>query len=240
MKVLSLDTSNQPLSVAILDDNRLLATTTITTHKKHAEFLMPIIEDLMKKSKLKPQDLDRVVVAIGPGSYTGIRIATTVAKTLAMTLNIELVTVSSLLNLALNFKDSQLLINPIFDGRNENMFTGLYKFHNGQPENVIPDQHTDLSEWLNQLKATNEKIIILGEIDSFAQKMKEKLGQHIILADPLKSIPSASELGIYGLHQKPVKDVDSVVPRYLRLTKAEADWRKLHPKEDTSNYVEKL
>ena len=93
MKILAINTSNQPLSVAVLDNDQLLAQTTITTHRKHAEFLMPVIEDLVQKADLKPTDLDRVVVAAGPGSYTGIRMAVTAAKTIASTLGIELVPV---------------------------------------------------------------------------------------------------------------------------------------------------
>lgn len=80
MKILAIDTSNRPLSVAVMEDDRLLAETTLTTHRKHAEFLMPVIEDLVQKSDLQPTDLQRVVVADGPGSYTGIRMAVTAGK----------------------------------------------------------------------------------------------------------------------------------------------------------------
>lgn len=65
MKVLSLDTSNRQLTVAILDDDQILATETTTVHQKHAEYLLPIIDELMKKVDLTPSDLQRVVVADG-------------------------------------------------------------------------------------------------------------------------------------------------------------------------------
>lgn len=240
MKILAINTSNQPLSVAVLDNDQLLAQTTITTHRKHAEFLMPVIEDLVQKADLKPTDLDRVVVAAGPGSYTGIRMAVTAAKTIASTLEIELVPVSSLLNLALNVQEEDVLINPIFDGRNQNMFTGLYRYRSRRIQTVIEDQHTNLTKWLETVSRYDQRIIILGDTDPFERSMRDVLHNRLVVANPHLGIPSATLLGLYGLSQSPVPVVDAVVPRYLRLTKAEADWKKLHPNEDTHDYVEKV
>lgn len=240
MKILAIDTSNQPLSVAVMDNDQLLAETTLTTHRKHAEFLMPVIEDLVKKSALTPNDLDRIVVASGPGSYTGIRMATTAAKTLASTLQIELVTVSSLLTLALNVSTSKSLINPIFDARNQNMFTGLYRWEKGVMTAVIADQHTNLNDWLTKLADVKEPITILGETASFLDAFSKQFGNQLQVADNLTGVPNAAKLGLYGAKLRPVSDIDAVVPRYLRLTKAEADWKKDHPGEDARNYVEKI
>ncbi|MBU9789633.1 tRNA (adenosine(37)-N6)-threonylcarbamoyltransferase complex dimerization subunit type 1 TsaB [Lentilactobacillus sp. TOM.63] len=241
MKILAIDTSNRPLSVAVLDDDHLLAQTTITTHRKHAEFLMPIIEDLVSKSDLKPNDLDRVVVAAGPGSYTGIRMAVTAAKTIAATLEIQLTMVSSLLTLCLNVSQPGVLVNPIFDGRNQNMFTGLYQIgDDGNPIELIEDQHINLDQWLELLEPYNQRIMIVGDTDAFEEGMRHALGDRLIVADKLADLPNAARLGLYGKQVDPVTNVDAVVPRYLRLTKAEADWKKLHPNGDTHNYVEKI
>ena len=91
MKILAFDTSSKALSLAILEDKQLLAETTINIKKNHSITLMPAIDFLMGSLDLTPKDLDRIVVAEGPGSYTGLRIAVATAKTLAHTLNIELV-----------------------------------------------------------------------------------------------------------------------------------------------------
>ncbi|MCT3397883.1 tRNA (adenosine(37)-N6)-threonylcarbamoyltransferase complex dimerization subunit type 1 TsaB [Lentilactobacillus hilgardii] len=240
MKILAIDTSNRPLSVAVLDNDHLLAETTLTTHRKHAEFLMPVIEDLIQKSDLLPNDLNRIVVASGPGSYTGIRMATTAAKTLASTLDIELVTVSSLLTLALNISEPGGLINPIFDARNQNMFTGLYQLKNGTMTSIISDQHTNINDWLAKLTDVNQPIMIVGDTAPFSEAFLKRFGDSLRVADELTAVPNAARLGLYGSQSSPVKNIDAVVPRYLRLTKAEADWQKLHPNEDTRNYVEKI
>lgn len=86
MRILAIDTSNQTLSVAVMEENRILGEYTSTTKKNHSMTLMPAVTELMKASQLKPTDLDRIVVAQGPGSYTGLRIGVTTAKTLAYTL----------------------------------------------------------------------------------------------------------------------------------------------------------
>ena len=81
MKVLAFDTSSKALSLAILEDKQVLAETTINIKKNHSITLMPAIDFLMASLDLTPKDLDRIVVAEGPGSYTGLRIAVATAKT---------------------------------------------------------------------------------------------------------------------------------------------------------------
>ena len=115
MKLLAFDTSNQALSLAVLEDEHLLAQTTLNIKKNHSITLMPAIDFLMKSLDMKPMDLDRIVVAQGPGSYTGLRIAVATAKTLAHTLKIELVGVSSLL--ALVPEQVEGLVISIMDAR---------------------------------------------------------------------------------------------------------------------------
>ncbi|UQS86995.1 tRNA (adenosine(37)-N6)-threonylcarbamoyltransferase complex dimerization subunit type 1 TsaB [Nicoliella spurrieriana] len=237
MKVLALDASNRPLSIAVLEDQQILATTTTTIHQKHAQYLLPIIDQLMDDCGLAPDDLDRVVVAYGPGSYTGIRIATATAKVLAFTLGIKLVGVSSLQTLALNFTREGQLVNPIFDARNQNLFTGLYRIQDGKPMVVIPDQHVSLERWLAKLADyQNESIIGVADANHF----KAQLPSNFTLVQNLNNLPQAANLGLFGQTLPPVQDIDTFVPNYLRLTKAEADWQKLHPEEDSNSYVEKI
>ena len=110
MKLLAMDTSNQTLAVAVLEDDRVLAQFQLNRKMNHSLTLMPAIETVMQTSGLKPADLDRIVVAVGPGSYTGIRIAVTTAKTLAETLKIELTTVSSLAVIAANAQTNKWIV----------------------------------------------------------------------------------------------------------------------------------
>ena len=86
MKLLAFDTSSQALSVALTEDDNLLGKIDLNIKKNHSITLMPAIDFLMTHVGIKPEELDRIAVAQGPGSYTGLRIAVTTAKTLASTL----------------------------------------------------------------------------------------------------------------------------------------------------------
>ena len=163
MKILALDTSNRPLSVAILDDGQLLAMTTTNIRKNHSIQLQPIIETLVKQVGLKMHDFKRIVVADGPGSYTGLRIATTTAKTLAYTLNIDLVAVSSLRTLAANVGDEDRLIVPLFDARRENVFAGIYQQTADGLVAVLEDQHLAIKELAAKLLEMHKPVWFVGQ-----------------------------------------------------------------------------
>lgn len=169
MKVLAFDTSSKALSVAILDGKNLLADVTVNIKKNHSITLMPAIDFLMTSVDLQPSDLDRIVVAQGPGSYTGLRVAVATAKTLAYTLNIELVGVSSLYALAAA-ADFDGLVVPIMDARRNNVYAGFYK--NGQ--SVKADQHMSFTAVLEAVKA-EAKVMFVGEVDNFRDQIEEAL-----------------------------------------------------------------
>lgn len=113
MNYLLIDTSNQPLSVAIMKDNEVIAEKTTDIKKNHSVQLMPEIAEILTESKINKTEITDIVVAKGPGSYTGLRIGVTVAKTLAYALNTNLYGVSSLKALASTVKDSTKLLVPI-------------------------------------------------------------------------------------------------------------------------------
>src|SRR5690554_2087848 len=115
--ILGIDTSNSPLAVALVKDDAVLIEETHNLKINHSLTAMPAVEEIMKKAKVVPGDLTRIVAAEGPGSYTGVRIGLTIAKTLAWSLKIPLVTVSSLKVLAANGLGFNGLICPVMDAR---------------------------------------------------------------------------------------------------------------------------
>lgn len=229
MKVLAFDTSSKALSVAILDGKNLLADVTVNIKKNHSITLMPAIDFLMTSVDLQPSDLDRIVVAQGPGSYTGLRVAVATAKTLAYTLNIELVGVSSLYALAAA-ADFDGLVVPIMDARRNNVYAGFYK--NGQ--SVKADQHMSFTAVLKAVKA-EAKVMFVGEVDNFRDQIEEALPQAVIL--PV--LPSAYAIGKYGQGLEPA-GVDSFVPNYLKRVEAEENWLKTHKEDSTADYVKRI
>ena len=90
MKILAFDTSNQPLTVSLAEHNSVKNVFTTNVARNHSIQLLPAIRDIVAAENWTLQDIDRVVVAQGPGSFTGLRIGVTVAKVLADTLGAEL------------------------------------------------------------------------------------------------------------------------------------------------------
>ena len=242
MKLLAIDTSNRPLSVAVLDDTKVLATTTTNMGRNHSSTLLPIIEQSLAQAQLLPEAIDRIVVAAGPGSYTGLRIGVTTAKTFAFSLHKELVGLSSLAVLAGNIVTAGQLVVPLFDARRDNIFTGLYRIDaTGQPQNVLPDQHVSVAEWCEQLATYDEPIVFVGsDVAPYADTLQANLGPRFVRAATQLDLPQATVLGLLGRTATPVENIHAFVPNYLRLTQAERDWQAQHPKEDHAPYVEKI
>lgn len=241
MKVLAIDTSNHPMSVALVEDDQLLATTTLNMVRNHSIYLMPTIDRLFKLVKWAPTDIDRVVVAQGPGSYTGIRIAATTAKTLADTIDVDLVGVSSLAVIARNvLPTSKQVIVPFFDARRGNVFAGAYQWEEGKLTNQIEDQHLAMTTLLDQLAKIERPVILVGHMTKRISDQLEKLPENVTLAPRPYGIPSTYQLALAGEGLSAVKEIDPFVPHYLRITEAEANWQKLHPGETRKNYVREV
>ncbi|BAP86229.1 glycoprotein endopeptidase [Paucilactobacillus hokkaidonensis JCM 18461] len=242
MKILAMDTSNHPLSVALVEDEQLVAETTLNLSKNHSVYLMPVIEKLMQAANWQPEQLDRVAVAKGPGSYTGIRIAVTTAKTLAATLNIELVGISSLKLIAANVARlmPNRLVVSFFDARRGNVFAGGFKWHDNQLTTVVPEQHAQFSELLVGLQ-DQEGALLVGDVTDILKKQIQLTnGAKFELAPSTASIPSAYQLALLSDQESPVNDIDGFIPNYLRVTEAEAQWQKLHPGEINQSYVREV
>lgn len=241
MKILAIDTSNHPMSVALVEDDQLLATTTLNMVRNHSIYLMPTVDQLFKLVKWQPADLDRVVVAQGPGSYTGIRIAVTTAKVLADTEKIDLVGVSSLAVVARNvLPTSKEIIVPFFDARRGNVFAGAYQWENGKLANQIQDQHLAMTTLLDQLAKIDRPVILVGNMTKRIRDQYSELPGNVRLVPRPYGIPSTYQLAVAGEDLPPVKKIDPFVPHYLRITEAEANWQKLHPGEAKKNYVREV
>ena len=227
MKVLAFDTSSKALSLAILEDKQVLAETMINIKKNHSITLMPAIDFLMASLDWTPKDLDRIVVAEGPGSYTGLRIAVATAKTLAHTLNIELVGMSSLL--ALVPRQQEGLIVPLMDARRNNVYAGFYE----NAKSVFPEAHLSFAEVLEQVKDA-EQVTFVGEVGPFVEQIQEQLPQ----ASYQETLPNAANLAFWAWDKK-AASLHDFVPNYLKRVEAEENWLKNHS-ESGESYIKRL
>lgn len=240
MSILAIDTSNQTLAIGIIEDGKIVGQIQTTVKKNHSLTLMPAIDSLMQSVEKKPSAIDRVVVAQGPGSYTGLRIGVTTAKTLAYTLKKELVGVSSLATIAANCVNQGGFIVPIFDARRRNVYAGIYQWENGQLICRKEDRHIAMDRLLDELSEIKESIYFVGsDVGNFVEDIEEKLPHAKRNTVALWDIPNGITLAELGENATPTADVQSFLPNYLKRVEAEEKWLETHVPGDEA-YVEKV
>jgi tRNA threonylcarbamoyladenosine biosynthesis protein TsaB len=252
-RLLALDTSTSMMSIAILEDGKLLREAHIHAERNHSLFLMPMIQELIQDMGMKLADLSGIAVGVGPGSYTGVRIGVTAAKTLAWTLKLPLIGVSSLEAMALGAvisdeakkldKDQTQWIVPLMDARRAQVYTGLYVSRGDEWHCLTLDGIRLLERWLEQLvqggqeeaRGSNPthavlsvptRISFVGEFAAFLEPLKRfsLLSSAIIHTKEVEI--AAYHIGLLGslrLAMGERADVHQIIPNYTQLTEAEAN-----------------
>ncbi|WP_079709972.1 tRNA (adenosine(37)-N6)-threonylcarbamoyltransferase complex dimerization subunit type 1 TsaB [Paraliobacillus ryukyuensis] len=225
MSILAIDTSNETLGVAIHDGAKTIAAYIANSKTKHSKRLMPVINQLMQDANMTPQDLTRIVVAKGPGSYTGVRIGLSTAKMMAWTLQIPVIGISSLETLALHAITQPELICPFFDARRGLVYTGLYQRSDAHQAKLIKDEQNVLMEdWLYELRELNQSILFLSpDLALYRDLIQSILGEKAIFPMEPFHHPSPALLAVAG-SERAEDPVHQLTPNYLRLVEAEAKW----------------
>lgn len=213
MYSLLIDSSNQPLAVALMKEDELLVTYTSSVKQNHSVQLMPQVAALLETANITPQDLTNIVVAQGPGSYTGLRIGVTVAKTLAYTLNANLYGVSSLKALAATLQYTDRLIIPIMNARREHVYAGAYQWQDGQLQTIIADQYIALSDLIDRVKDEPNVLFVGEDVRQFETQLQA--------FDVQPMLPKAE---VMWQHKGEPQNVHSFSPQYLKLSEAEQNW----------------
>ncbi|AXI00273.1 tRNA (adenosine(37)-N6)-threonylcarbamoyltransferase complex dimerization subunit type 1 TsaB [Sporosarcina sp. PTS2304] len=224
---LGIDTANSPLSVAIVKDGLVLIEESSMMKVNHSLRAMPAVEEACRKASIAPSEIDAIAVSEGPGSYTGVRIGVTIAKTLAWTLDKPLYGVSSLQSLAMNAKLYSGLICPLIDARRSNVYTAVYRSDSHELTSVMEDQHCALEELLEKLVQLAEPVLFIGEdVKIHEQAISEKLGENARFSSVAVNVPRASSAIALAQQAERAEDVHSFTPQYKRITEAEANLAK--------------
>lgn len=156
MYQLLLDSSNRLLCVALAKDGILVDNITYNAWQRQSEVMVPEIENIMKRNNVKKEEIDSIVVGIGPGSYTGVRIALTIAKTMAYALKAKVYAVSSL---GL-FKIPQKSTICVTNARSNRSYFAVYK----DDEIIEKDQILENEEVFNYIK-NHPDYLVSGETE---------------------------------------------------------------------------
>ena len=167
MIILAIDTSTDYLSIAVLKDGRLIAKFHKKAHRRHSILLVPMIDKLLKKAKLKIRDIDCFAISVGPGSFTGLRIGVTVVKGLAYALKKRVVAVPTLDVIADNAKSFKGVICPVLDARKKKVYACIYKSDGKFIKRLSKYLLLPLEELLKKLNKY-DRVLFLGDYDTAA------------------------------------------------------------------------
>ncbi|MBO8164066.1 MAG: tRNA (adenosine(37)-N6)-threonylcarbamoyltransferase complex dimerization subunit type 1 TsaB [Brevibacillus sp.] len=229
MRILAIDTSNLVLSVAVADESRLLGEWTTNKQKDHSVRLMDGIARLLESLELEPEDLDAIAVAQGPGSYTGVRIGVAAAKSMAWSLGIPVVGISSLEVVAANALGFTGGIVPLFDARRGQVYTACYRSHGTESLQVtLKERIVLLDEWLLLLSQSvkEEPVLFLGDdVALHRETIIERLKDRARFAPSAYNHARASHIAWIGQRRiSEAKEAHLLNPEYLQMAEAEAKW----------------
>ena len=211
MLILGIDTSTKICTCSIFDsENGVIAETSLSVKKNHSNIVMPIIDNLFKISDLTINDIDKIAVAIGPGSFTGVRIALGIAKGLAMALNKPLIAVNELDILEAIASGNENEIIPLIDARKERVY---YKYQNKYVDDYLIN--------LISIFDKNKKYIFVGDgAINYKNILKDNLGDNAIVLPMYNAFPRASILCELAINKEEA-NIYTLEPEYISKSRAE-------------------
>lgn len=225
MKILAIESASVTASCAVSENGVILGEFTLNHKKTHSEKLMPLIEALMKELELNINDIDVVAVSEGPGSYTGLRIGASIAKSLAYAANIPIASVPTTMSLAGNIYDLNKLIVPVMDAKGKRIYTGIYKVERGELVKVKKQFPCNIEELVEILEEYSGDIIFNGDGSvNYRSIIEEKLKERAYFAPERFNYLNASSLSYIGYQmalKEELVEPSKFKPEYLRLSQAE-------------------
>ncbi|MBR4139153.1 MAG: tRNA (adenosine(37)-N6)-threonylcarbamoyltransferase complex dimerization subunit type 1 TsaB [Lachnospiraceae bacterium] len=227
MKILALDSSGLVASVAVMEDDNLLAEYTMNYKKTHSQTLLPMLDEMSKMIDLDLNTVDAIAVAGGPGSFTGLRIGSATAKGLGLALKKPLISIPTVDGLAYNLCGTERIVCPLMDARRNQVYTGIYDFEGNELKVIEAQMAVDITEIAGKLNALGREVIFLGDgWPVYEAKLAEVLTVPYMAAPAHQSRQRAGALAALAMCYAKEGRMESAAehePDYLRLSQAERE-----------------
>ena len=224
MKILAVDTSAKVLSVALCDDEKLIAQTTLNTGNTHSETILAVTDELLKKAGIEVRDIDLFSCSNGPGSFTGIRIGVSFIKGIAFGTNKPCVGVSTLEALAYNLKDYSGVICPVMDARRSQLYNALFRSDGVLIKRLVPDRLISASELEKELEIYDMPIYFCGDGYNIASsEIKNRNIRNTNLFSTHQSAYSVAQTALDKYRSGGSTTDRELLPVYLRASQAERE-----------------
>lgn len=239
MKLLAIDSSGLVATVAIVEDNNIIAEYTIHHKKTHSQTLMPMLEEVKNMVELDLNTIDAIAVASGPGSFTGLRIGSATAKGLALGLGKPIIEVPTLEGMAYQMYGSQALVCPIMDARRNQVYTGLYQFvegGDGYRMEILKDGCAcDIMECIETANGFGQPVMFLGDgVPVFEALICEHATVPVYFAPAHRRLQSAASVGALAIEFARAgrfTEARDHAPEYFRMSQAERERMEAAQKE---------
>ena len=226
MIILAFDSTAKAASVAVTDDERLLALYNIDNGLTQSELLLPMAENMLKNLRLTFDDVGLLACAVGPGSFTGVRIGVALVKGIAFGKNIPCVSISTLDELAENLAGLDGIIIPCMDARRQQVYTATYRGCGKSLEKLTADRAIAISELAEELRDCTDPIYLVGDGYDVAKRGLEAAGITVKDTPELLRCENAYSAAIVAKRKYDKGEVMTdleIAPTYLRMPQAERE-----------------
>ncbi len=225
MKILALDCSAGPASVAVIEDGKIVASSFVNVKLTHSQTLLPMVKSTLESGVLKVSDIDAFAISHGPGSFTGIRIGISAVKGLAAAEDKPCIEVSTLLSIAYGFKNTDCLLCTAMDARCNQVYNALFRIENGKVTRLCDDRAVMVDEVIKELDGISDKIIIAGDGAGLFDTYASEKNNVYVAAEPQR-YQNACGVAVAAeekLLRGETVSADRLSPFYLRLPQAERE-----------------
>ena len=228
MKILAIESSGNVASVAIIEYDIAVAEYSTNFKLTHSQTLLPMIDEIVSRTGTDLKSIDAIAISEGPGSFTGLRIGSATGKGLALSLDIPVVNVPTLMAMAANFTNVSGVVCPIMDARRGQVYTGLYSFDQDGQFNTLHSQcAVDFHEIAADINERGEAVTFLGDgVPAFKDLIAELITVPYRFAPAHLNRQHASSVASLGMIYYKNGECDTAAehrPEYLRLSQAERE-----------------
>ena len=227
MITLAFDSTAKAASVAVVEDGRILAVETVDNGLTQSELLLPMAEDMLRSLKLGFDDISLLAAAVGPGSFTGVRIGVALVKGLAFAKNTPCASVSTLEALAENLAGLDGIIAPVMDARRGQVYTAIFRSGENGISRLSEDAALPISELAECLRAyPDDKIYLVGDGYAIARDTLSELGLKLEATPSLLINENAASVALVAERMAREGRTESdvtIAPTYLRVPQAERE-----------------
>ncbi len=224
MKILALEASAVSASCAIIDDNKLVGEFFLATGQTHSQTLMPMAENLLNHCNMSVMDMDFLAVSTGPGSFTGLRIAVSALKGMAMGADKPCIGVSTLEALAYNLLGHTGYVLAVMDARCSQVYTALFSVEDKKVLRVWEDMAIPLEELAEKLQQLPSMVTLVGDGAQLCYTYMDEKNIPVMIAHSSMLLQHASSVAAYALgNTQKATNYHDLAPDYLRLPQAERE-----------------